>query len=206
MSRIKLYFDGACEPVNPGGHGTYGFVVREGDEIVKKGSGYLGKGDNMTNNVAEYTAMIEGLKYLRDNYADRKIMVYGDSQLAIRQMTGRYAVRSERIRPLWKEAKDIAKEMNISYQWVPREQNEEADALSVQEYEDKAFSKRKEKAKEEDMNIRRIGTSTFKVKDKYVVDIDEGTCTCPDHQNRGLKCKHIFRVEMECKNAGNDTR
>ncbi|PTD94092.1 ribonuclease H [archaeon SCG-AAA382B04] len=195
---MKLYFDGACEPKNPGGHGTYGFVVKEDDKIVKEGSDYLGKGDGITNNVAEYTALIEGLKYLRDNCSDSKIKVYGDSQLVIRQMTGQYAVRSERIKPLWKEAKDIAKEMNTFYQWVPREQNEEADALAVQEYEDKAFPKRKKKAKEEDMSVEKIDTSTFKVKDKYVVDIDEGTCTCPDHQTRGVKCKHIFKVEMEC--------
>ncbi len=195
---IKLYFDGACEPINPGGHGTYGFVVKEGDEIVKKGSGYLGKGDDMTNNVAEYTAMIEGVKYIKDNYGENEIQVYGDSQLVIRQMIGRYAVRSERIRPLWKEARDIAKELDISYQWIPREQNEDADALTIQEYEDKAFPKRKEKAEKEDMSVEKIDESTYKVKDKYVVDMDERTCTCPDHQNRGVKCKHIFKVEMEC--------
>lgn len=197
MSTARIWFDGACEPYNPGGHGTWGFVVKVGDETVTTERGYIGEGEGVTNNVAEYTALIKALEYARDQLNAETIHVHGDSQLVIRQMTGQYNVNSQNLIPLWREARGIAADLGtVHFQWVPREQNEEADALSKQEYEARAYADRLERAREEDMDIDAQAGDIYEVKGKYTVDLDAGTCTCPDHQQRGAKCKHLFAVEL----------
>ncbi|ABU82330.1 ribonuclease H [Ignicoccus hospitalis KIN4/I] len=132
--RLELYFDGLCEPVNPGGVATYGFVVKEGGKVLCSGKGLVGvgaRGDDVTNNVAEYTALIKALECLLEKGLEgAEVVVKGDSQLAIRQLRGEYKVRSPRIAPLYKRAKELLSKFKAELQWVPRELNEEADALS----------------------------------------------------------------------------
>lgn len=194
---VTVWFDGACEPYNPGGHGTWGFVVERDGETIAEERGYIGQGDGITNNVAEYTALIEALEYVRDELDADTVHVHGDSQLAIRQLTGRYNVNSSRLQPLWHEAQQLAGKFDtVHYQWVPREQNEDADALSKQEYEEQAYADRLKRARNEDMAIEGQDNGTYLVKGDYTVDTDEGTCTCPDHQQRNAKCKHQFAVEL----------
>ncbi len=54
---IVVHIDGLCEPVNPGGTATFGYVIRDDSgSILASKSGIVGKGPTMTNNVAEYTA------------------------------------------------------------------------------------------------------------------------------------------------------
>lgn len=65
MRYIKAYFDGSCEPVNPGGTARFGFVVLEEEEVLYGQGGVIGSGDGMTNNVAEYHGLIECLKEKR---------------------------------------------------------------------------------------------------------------------------------------------
>jgi ribonuclease HI len=196
MSAAKIWFDGACEPRNPGGHGTWGFVVETSDITVEQ-RGYIGEGDGVTNNVAEYTALIEALKYTRDRVHATTVHVHGDSQLAIRQMTGEYNVNSARLRPLWQAARRVAEEFDsVRYQWVPREQNERADRLSKREYEERAYPDRKARAKEEQMRIAANDDGSFTVKEKYTVDPEAPSCTCPDNQQRKAICKHIFAVRL----------
>jgi len=55
------------------------------------------------------------------------------------------------------------------------------------------LNKRIKKALDEDMEVRMIGENSFKVKGKYIVDIDL-TCTCPDFQYSGKPCKHIWKI------------
>lgn len=62
--------------------------------------------------------------------------------------------------------------------------------------EEELKSDRQKKAEEEEMEIEQIEPFLFKVKDEYIVDIDDKTCTCPDYQYRQVKCKHIYKVEM----------
>lgn len=197
MTTARIWFDGACEPYNPGGHGTWGIVIKH-DDSEATDSGYIGEGDGVTNNVAEYTALIEALEYAADELDADTIHVHGDSQLVIRQMTGQYNVNSQRLMPLWREAKSLSRTLDdVHFQWVPREQNEHADKLSKREYESRAYADRRERAESEDMRIERQTDDTFEVKGKYSVDLTDGTCTCPDHQQRGAKCKHLFAVELE---------
>ncbi len=128
---VRLHFDGACEPRNPGGHGGWGAWISGIDEMDPVGlCGYIGCGDSITNNVAEYTALVEGLKYLLERDVER-CHVCGDSQLVIMQMTGRYKVKSLLLRPYWEEAQEYASRFRrIRFKWVPREANRQADLWS----------------------------------------------------------------------------
>lgn len=120
-----LFFDGACRG-NPGPMGI-GAVLLENGKKVKDISKHLGKG---TNNIAEWSALIEGMK-LAKAHGCRELEVRGDSQLIIRQITGRYRVKSENLIPLYKEAKRLAGNFGkISFKWVQRENNADTDALS----------------------------------------------------------------------------
>lgn len=205
---VTVWFDGACEPRNPGGHGTYGIVIEDDDgTTLATNRGYIGEGDGVTNNVAEYTGLIEALEYVHSRKPDAHVTVHGDSQLAIRQMTGRYRVRSDRLRPLWQKAQTLARDLDISFEWVPREQNEHADSLSRREYYERVHAEeiadRKQRAQDElaegDVDITPLpdrGPDVFEVKGQYIVDLENRTCTGPDFENRGLPCKHIFEVEL----------
>jgi len=137
VTDVTVFFDGACEPFNPGGVATWGFVVVEQGKTVKNESGLACKpfSSQATNNYAEYTALIKALEYcLEKGY--RSITVKGDSQLVVRQMIGEYSVRSENIIPLYDRATALADRFDsISFVWVRRESNEMADRLSKQAYQ-----------------------------------------------------------------------
>jgi len=144
IPNIEVYYDGLCEPVNPNGIATYGFVIYDNrspsDRVrIYDGCGFVGAGclgDDVTNNVAEYTALIRALEWLVDNgMVDRQVEVKGDSQLTIRQLNGIYMVRSPRIIPLYRRAIELTEEFSeIRFIWIPREYNEEADSLSRRAY------------------------------------------------------------------------
>ncbi len=135
---IKVYFDGACEPINPEGIATFGYVIYRDDEklIVGKGIASEPLSSQTSNNVAEYTALINALEWLiTNNYRTDNIHVYGDSQLTIRQMIGKYAVKAEKLIPLYARAQKLATQFDsIKFEWIPREANEEADKLTHQAY------------------------------------------------------------------------
>jgi ribonuclease HI len=83
------------------------------------------------NTVAEYRALIEGLKLARSRGIER-IRVFLDSELVVDQVTGRAKVGKEHIRPLHTEACSLLREFpNIRVSWVPRKWNAEADALAT---------------------------------------------------------------------------
>ncbi len=82
-----------------------------------------------THNVAEYRALIEGLKLARE-YGIQRIRVYMDSELVVDQVNDVSAVRQAHLSELYKEAKGLAAQFkSIRISWVPREMNAEADRL-----------------------------------------------------------------------------
>lgn len=82
-----------------------------------------------THNVAEYQALIEGLKLARE-YGIQRIRVYMDSELVVDQVNGDAAVRQAHLSELYKEARRlVAQFKSIRISWVPRELNAEADRL-----------------------------------------------------------------------------
>ena len=82
-----------------------------------------------TNNVAEYRALIEGLRAAR-RFEPRRVRVRADSELVIRQLEGRYRVKSELLKPLYDEARALLREFpEVDLAHVRREHNVDADAL-----------------------------------------------------------------------------
>lgn len=127
-----LYADGASRG-NPGDAG-YGALITDGNgRIVAEIRGYLGK---TTNNVAEYQALIHGLKKALA-LGIPNIRVLMDSQLVVRQIQGSYRVRQPHLKPLHNQAKQLlAKFLQSQVQCIPREKNERADELASRAIEE----------------------------------------------------------------------
>ena len=131
-SAVTVHFDGACQPPRGGGVATYGLVVsgpgvdhREHGLAVPRGVPHA------TNNVAEYVAAIRGLEWLRSAGYQGRVTLQGDSQLVIRQMIGDYRVKKEHLRAYHEQLARLVQFFEeVRFEWVPREQNTEADALS----------------------------------------------------------------------------
>jgi len=133
---LLVYFDGACEPKNPGGVGTYGFAVYNDNDTISEGYGIACEpAPNCTNNVAEYTGLIKALEcLLLHDYGESSIVVRGDSQLVIKQLTGIYNVRTEHLKPLFEKAHELLSHFRVRLEWIPRELNSKADELSKRAY------------------------------------------------------------------------
>jgi ribonuclease HI len=134
---IVVYADGLCEPVNPGGVATYGYVVYRDGEKLTEGHGVVSHPDP-SNNVAEYSACIHALRWLiGSGLTHEPVEVRSDSQVLIYQLQGLYGVNAPRLIPLHRELRDLAACFRqIAFRWIPREQNAEADALSRKAYEE----------------------------------------------------------------------
>lgn len=132
---ISIYFDGLCYPKNPGGVAAYGYLVHRDKELIWKGFGAVGEGRGMTNNVAEYEGLLAAARWLVDEGINESIEIRGDSQLVIKQMKGEYRVSSATSKKYVPEIKGLLAAKSVSYFWVPREKNEEADQLSRVAYE-----------------------------------------------------------------------
>lgn len=88
-----------------------------------------------TNNIAEWRALIEGLKVAKD-MGCRELVVKGDSTLIIKQITGSYQVKSKHLIPLFDEARKLSRHFEkITFRWITREQNALSDALSNRAFE-----------------------------------------------------------------------
>jgi acyl dehydratase/ribonuclease HI len=118
--------DGAARG-NPG-PAAYGVVVRRPDGTTHESLGkYIGR---TTNNVAEYYALIAALDYAAAS-GIKRLRIYSDSQLIVNQIKGLYKVKHPDLRPLHERAKKQAAALeSFTIQYIPREQNRDADDLA----------------------------------------------------------------------------
>ena len=118
--------DGAARG-NPG-PAAYGVVIRRPDGATHESLGkYIGR---TTNNVAEYYALIAALDYAAAN-GIKRLRVHSDSQLIVNQIKGLYKVKHPDLRPLHERAKKQAATLeSFTIQYVPRDQNRDADDLA----------------------------------------------------------------------------
>lgn len=125
--RVVIEADGGSRG-NPGPAG-YGAVVRNADtgEVLAEVSRGLGAA---TNNVAEYSGLIAGLRAAVEagaEWAEARM----DSKLVVEQMSGRWRVKQPHLRPLASEAAALARQLgDVRYTWVPRARNAHADRLA----------------------------------------------------------------------------
>jgi ribonuclease HI len=135
---VEVHFDGACAPPRGGGVATFGFHL--------EGAGYLHEdhglavrpfSEHATNNVAEYIAAIRALEWLAQQGYTSDVVLVGDSQLVIRQMQGEYEVRAEHLKAYHEHLTRLLRKFRrVEFRWVPREQNDRADALSKMALQD----------------------------------------------------------------------
>ena len=122
----KLYFDG-CSKGNPGKAGAGAVIYKNNMEVF---SISIFVGEKETNNVAEYTGLLIGLKEAV-KLGIKDLVVNGDSQLVIKQMKGEYQVKAPNLIKLFTEAKQLEKEFEkITFNHVYRTENKRADQLS----------------------------------------------------------------------------
>ncbi len=123
-----LWTDGAARG-NPGPAGIGAILKSPNGEVLYTGSEYLG---HTTNNVAEYQAVLLGLKGAL-TLGVASIEVRADSELLIKQLKGEYRVKSPGLRPLFEEAKRLLTRFaSVKLTHVRRELNGEADRLANQ--------------------------------------------------------------------------
>ncbi|MFN2495911.1 MAG: bifunctional RNase H/acid phosphatase [Pseudonocardiaceae bacterium] len=138
--RVIIEADGGSRG-NPGPAG-YGAVVRDADtgEVLAEVSGGLG---TATNNVAEYSGLIAGLRAAVQAGA-RSAEARMDSKLVVEQMSGRWQVKQPHLRPLASEAAGLARRLGeVRYTWVPRARNAHADRLANEAMDAQAGTGRK---------------------------------------------------------------
>src|SRR5512147_1883166 len=124
MSELVAYVDGGSHG-NPGPAGIGIVLETPGGEIIKI-SKWIGHQDN---NVAEYAAVLEALQLAVARKAKR-LQVYCDSEVVVRQMTGEYACRSPRLYSLNWTCRKLARSLRFSIAYIPREHNREANHLA----------------------------------------------------------------------------
>lgn len=135
VDHVEVEADGGARG-NPGPAG-YGAVVREADsgEVLAERSESLGIA---TNNVAEYSGLIAGLR-AADALGAREVDVRMDSKLVIEQMSGRWQIKHPGLRPLAAEAAALVQRFEtVRFTWIPRERNRHADALANQAMDEAA--------------------------------------------------------------------
>jgi ribonuclease HI len=154
---LLLNVDGGCEPKNPGGVATAGWVffnpkksttpLEEQSAVVRDG------GPLATNNFGEYKALILALNFLAKNNWRGELTVKADSKLLIEQVAGRWKVKAEHLKPLrskiWQLMDDLQLERVDEHNpiasegrypchliWIKRELNGYANDLCRKAYQD----------------------------------------------------------------------
>jgi ribonuclease HI len=129
---LTIYTDGASRN-NPGEAGAGAYITQD-SEPIERLARYLGK---TTNNVAEYSAAIMGLEQAVTLGA-RRVKLFADSELLVKQINGQYKVKNEGLKPLHARVKElIARIGSVEVIYIRREENREADALANKAIDEK---------------------------------------------------------------------
>jgi ribonuclease HI len=123
--KARLFTDGGARG-NPG-PAAYGFVLEAEDGTVLSAEGVaIG---TATNNVAEYSGLVEGLRRALELGVD-EVELVSDSELMVKQMRGEYRVKNEALQELFSQANALARRLgSVEYRHVKRAHNELADKL-----------------------------------------------------------------------------
>ncbi len=145
MKKIIIYTDGGSRG-NPGPAGIGVVFCNEKGEVIKKYAEFLG--DKLTNNEAEYKAVIFALGKFKVLFGKQlaknsEIEIRSDSELLVRQMNSEYKVLDEKIQPLfldvWNRRFDFKK---VKFKLIRREKNKEADHLVNQALDSESRSQK----------------------------------------------------------------
>lgn len=132
MKRIIIYTDGGSRG-NPGKAAIGVVYLNEKEQIIKEYGEYLG--DNLTNNEAEYSAVIFALKKFKQLFGKElakksEIEIRSDSELIVKQLNAEYKIMDEKIQKLFLEVWNLKFDFGkIKFKLIRREKNKEADRL-----------------------------------------------------------------------------
>ncbi len=121
---FELYIDGASKG-NPGKAGAGIAILKDGKEIFKEGI-FLG---TKTNNEAEYSALLHGLKKAKE-LGIKNLKIFSDSKLIVNQINGNYKIKNQRLKNFYTEIIKLLKNFNYEINYIPREKNKLADKLA----------------------------------------------------------------------------
>jgi len=125
MKKFKIFTDGGARG-NPGKAASGIIIKDEKDKVIKKHSEYLGE---LTNNQAEYKALIKGLELVKE-LKPQEVVCYLDSELIIKQMKQEYKVKDKDLQLLFLKAWNLAIMLKkVSFHHIARDLNKEADKL-----------------------------------------------------------------------------
>ena len=133
MKKIIIYTDGGSRG-NPGPAAAGVMFCNEKGQSIKECSEYLG--DKLTNNEAEYMAVIFALKKFKALFSKQlakksEIEIRSDSELLVKQLNAEYKVLNENIQPLFLEIWNLKFDFQkIKFKRIPREKNKQADKLA----------------------------------------------------------------------------
>ena len=132
MKKITIYTDGGSRG-NPGKAALGVVFYNEREQIIKKYGEYLG--NNLTNNDAEYSAVIFALKKFKALFGKAiaetsEVEIRSDSELMVKQLNGEYKIENEKIQKFFIEIWNLKIDFkSIKFKAIPREKNGEADRL-----------------------------------------------------------------------------
>lgn len=135
-----LFFDGLCEPVNPGGTIAWGWTLHRPGEPMITGSGATAAAPTNTNNIAEYMALGYALcdvcRLIQQGEPCHNLLICGDSKLVVCQVNGTWKSNTQHLTKLRDRCIQILDQCNVHWlcEWIPRDCNEQADALSREAY------------------------------------------------------------------------
>lgn len=138
--KINLYFDGGCQPKNPGGVATSGwFLTDENGKIVAEGAKVVADGGVLaTNNYAEYCAVGLGLKFLVENeWSGESLTIRGDSKLVINQISSEWKCKAPHLKKLLEKILIHIDALDVEWSsiWIKRDSNNHAHDLAEKEYQ-----------------------------------------------------------------------
>ncbi|MHA5053012.1 bifunctional RNase H/acid phosphatase [Streptomyces sp. SD15] len=110
----------------PAGYGSVVIDAATGETLVEAAE-YIGIA---TNNVAEYRGLVAGLRAAHELDPTARVRVRMDSKLVVEQMSGRWKIKHPDMKPLAAEASRVFPPAQVTYEWIPREQNKHADRLA----------------------------------------------------------------------------
>jgi ribonuclease HI len=129
--KLIIFTDGASRG-NPG-PASYGFTISDDSgKLVYEEGKYIG---TTTNNVAEYTAVLEAFKYVKSHFAGKSVEInmFADSKLVAEQLSGKWRIKNHGLIHIFQQIKVIEMELgSVTYTHVYREKNTVADGLANQ--------------------------------------------------------------------------
>ena len=132
MKKIIIYTDGGSRG-NPGPAAVGFLFCNEKGQLIRDYSEYLG--DNLTNNEAEYQAVILALKKFKALFGKElakktEVEIKSDSELLVKQLNSQYKILDEKIQPLFLEIWNLKFDFErVKFKLISRERNKEADRL-----------------------------------------------------------------------------